>query len=149
MLLAVPAGTAGTHCLNPSVQIRAIPTEITPITPSVRGRCLNPSVQIRAIPTPYNKLPDGRYVYNLVSIHQYRSGEIRRGSGAAQGLFRLNSLIQIRAIPAPISRSLLTARCPSSNSSIQIREVHSPSATSARYASSVVAIGGVPRQGCV
>ena len=63
--------------LNPSIQIRAIPTTKTTVGSSARPthRSLNPSIQIRAIPTELRDAVPGRP--HPVSIPQYRSGQFR------------------------------------------------------------------------
>ncbi len=63
---------------------------------------LNPSIQIRAVPTEAWPAEDGTVV--LVSIPQYRSGQFRRQQLRGDGLERyctscLNPSIQIRAVP--------------------------------------------------
>ena len=63
--------------LNPSIQIRAVPTPSNSSRSPTTPPSLNPSIQIRAVPT-YGEFELEQPSSIQVSIPQYRSGQFRR-----------------------------------------------------------------------
>jgi len=67
-------------CLNPSIQIRAVPTSTGPVQGLVgsnAGMCLNPSIQIRAVPTKRS--------VQAIQVKRTRSQSLNTDQGSSDG----------------------------------------------------------------